>query len=56
MFFLYIRGVVAVFIDEDGSAVVVQGFPEKGLVGEAEDEEVARGRALSENIGDRFDV
>lgn len=32
-----------VFVDEDAAAVVVEGLPEEGLVGEAEDEEVAGG-------------
>jgi len=39
--FFEVCGVVPVFIDENRSSVVVEGFPEEGLWGEAEDEEVA---------------
>lgn len=58
VFFLDVGSVVPVLVDEHGSAVWVQGFPEEGFVGEAEDEEVARGggRALAEGVGDGFDV
>lgn len=35
---------------------MVQGFPEEGLVGEAEDEEIARGGAFSKHVGDGFEV
>lgn len=56
MFFFEVRGVVPVFIDEDGSSVVVEGFPKEGLVGEAEDEEVAWRGTLSEHVGDGFEV
>lgn len=56
MLFFEICGVVAVFVDEDGSAIVVQGFPEEGLLGEAKDEEIAGCGALSEHVGDWFDI
>ena len=52
MFLFHIGGVVPVLVNENGPAVVVEGFPEKGLVGEAEHEEVARGRALPKHVGD----
>lgn len=35
MLLLDVCGVVAVLVDEDGPAVVVEGFPEEGLVSEA---------------------
>lgn len=35
---------------------MVQGFPEEGFVGEAEDEKIARRRALPEHVGDGFEV
>lgn len=53
---LEVGGVVAVLVDEDGAAVGVEGLPEEGLVGEAEDEEVARVGALAEGVGDLLDV
>ncbi|KAI3462736.1 hypothetical protein Pfo_019399 [Paulownia fortunei] len=53
---LNVRRVVAVLVDEYGSAVVVEGFPEEGFVGEAEDEEVAGLRALPESVGNLLDV
>lgn len=57
MFLLDVGGVVPVLVDEHGPAVGVEGLPEEGLVGEPEDEEVARGRrALAEGVGDGFDV
>lgn len=44
---LDVGGVVAVLVDEDGPAVVVQRLPQKGLVGEPENQEIAWGRAFS---------
>lgn len=39
-------------VDKNGVALEVQGFPEEGLVGEAEDEEVAGRGAEGEGVGD----
>lgn len=39
-------------VDKDGVALEVQGFPEEGLVGEAEDEEVTGRGAAGEGVGD----
>lgn len=56
VFLFHVGGVVAVLIDEHGPAVMVEGFPEKGLWGEAKYEEVAWRRALSEDIGDLLEL
>ncbi|GER46420.1 transcriptional regulator [Striga asiatica] len=49
---LHVGRVVPVLVDEDGSARMVEGPPEEGLVGEAEDEEAARGGgALADGVG-----
>ena len=42
MFLFNESGVVAILVDENGTAVVVEGFPEKGFLSEAEDEEITR--------------
>lgn len=39
-------------VDKNGVALEVQGFPEEGLVGEAEDEEVTGRGAAGERVGD----
>ena len=54
--FFVIRGVVAVFVDENRSSVVVEGFPEKGFGCEAEDEKVAWRGAFPKHVGDGFEV
>lgn len=56
VFFFDVGGIVAVFVDENGAAAVVHGVPEEGFGGEAENEKVARGLALAEDVGDLFDV
>lgn len=56
MFLFNESRVVAILVDEDCAAVVVEGFPEKGFLGEAEDEEITRSGAFSEDVGDGFEL
>ena len=52
--FFYICSVISIFVNENSFAIVIEGFPEKGFVGEAEDKEITRRRAFSKHIRDRF--
>lgn len=56
MQFFDVGGVVAILVDENCTAVVVESFPEKRLVSEAENEKIARRRAFAEDVGDRFEL
>lgn len=42
---------ILVFVEEDGTAAEIEGIPEQGLVGEAENEEIAGGRAAVKSRG-----
>lgn len=54
MGFFHVGGVVTILVDEDGTAVVVEGFPEKCFGSKAEHEEVTRGGAVADRVGDGF--
>ena len=56
VFFFDEGSVVSILVDEDSAAVVVEGFPEKGLLGEAEDEEITWSGAFSEDVGDGLEI
>lgn len=43
-------------VQEDGAAVEIERVPEQGLVGEAENEEIASGGAMIQCGGDRGDL
>ena len=43
-------------VQEDGAAVEIERVPEQGLVSEAENEEIASGRAMIQCGGDRGDL
>lgn len=56
MFLFKEGGIVAILIDENGAAVVVEGFPEKGLLGQSEDEEITWSGAFSKDVGNGFEL
>lgn len=55
VFFLEFGDPVGAFVDEDCTALWVEGVPEEGFVSEAEDEEIAGGGAAAEDGGDGFE-
>ena len=52
MFLFELGDVEFALVEENGAAVAVQSFPEQGLVGQSENQEVTRRRAAAEHAGD----
>ena len=56
VFLFHVSGVVTVLVDENGPPVMVESFPQKGLLGEPEYKEIAWGGAFSEDIRDLLEL